>query len=178
MNVKTNLLVVIFIMTPLFFAHSTDTFFHYQAPDIDGRDLPLDQFKGKVVLVVNTASKCGYTYQYTGLEKTYRKYKDQGFVVLGFPSNDFWQELDSNKDIKEFCEGYQISFPLFAEGPVRGSNKQEVFRFLTEQPQLDGEIRWNFEKFLINRKGKLVERYRSGQDPDENPLINRIESLL
>ena len=100
------------------------------------------------------------------------------FLMLGFPSDDFWQELDSNQEIKEFCKGYQISFPLFAEGPVRGSDKQEVFRFLTEQPSHDGEIWWNFEKFLINRDGKLVDRYRSGQDPDEDPLLAQIESLL
>ena len=115
-----------------------------------------------------------------GLEPIYRKYIDREFVVLGFPSNDFWQELDSNEEIEKFCEGYQISFPLFALGPVRGSDKQEVFRFLTSKnnSRLSGEVLWNFEKFLVNRKGKLVERYRSFQDPDENPLIEILESLL
>ena len=99
-------------------------------------------------------------------------------MVLGFPSDDFWQEYNSNEKIKEFCEGFQISFPLFAEGPVRGPEKQEVFRFLTEQSGMDGEIRWNFEKFLIDRDGNLVRRYRSGQNPDEDPILSQIETLL
>ena len=164
----------------VFTATASENLFQLKAPDIDGNQLPLSEFKGQVVLVVNTASKCGFTYQYEGLERIYRKYRDRGFVVLGFPSDDFWQELDSNEEIKEFCGGYQISFPLFAVGPVRGSDKQEVFRFLTSKnnSRLSGEVRWNFEKFLVNREGKLVERYRSGQDPDENPLIERLESLL
>ena len=160
------------------FALASENLFQLQAPDIDGEKLSLRQFEGKVVLVVNTASKCGYTYQYEGLEKVYRQFKDRGFVVLGFPSDDFWQEYNSNEEIKEFCEGYQISFPLFAEGPVRGSDKHEVFRFLTEQSGMDGEIRWNFEKFLLDRVGNLVRRYRSGQDPDEDPLLTEIETLL
>ena len=175
----------IFFCVCLFFfyvctATASENLFQLKAPDIDGNQLPLSEFKGQVVLVVNTASKCGFTYQYEGLERIYRKYRDRGFVVLGFPSDDFWQELDSNEEIKEFCEGYQISFPLFAVGSVRGSDKQEVFRFLTskDNSRLSGEVRWNFEKFLVNREGKLVERYRSGQDPDENPLIERLESLL
>ena len=160
------------------FAPASENLFQFQAPDIDGENLSLRQFDGQVVLIVNTASKCGYTYQYENLEKVYRQFKDRGFVVLGFPSDDFWQEYNSNEEIKEFCEGYQISFPLFAEGPVRGSDKHEIFRFLTEQSGMDGEIRWNFEKFLIDRDGNLVRRYRSGQDPDEDPLLSQIETLL
>ena len=150
----------------------------FSVTDIYGKNFDFNNMKGKKIMVVNTASKCGYTYQYEGLEKVYRQFKARGFVVLGFPSDDFWQEYNSNEEIKEFCEGYQISFPLFAEGPVRGSDKHEVFRFLTEQSGMDGEIRWNFEKFLIDRDGNLVRRYRSGQDPDEDPLLTQIETLL
>ena len=160
------------------YAFASENLFQFQAPDIDGEKLSLRQFEGQVVLIVNTASKCGYTNQYEGLEKVYRQFKDRGFVVLGFPSDDFWQEYNSNEEIKEFCEGYQISFPLFAEGSVRGSDKHEVFRFLTEQSGMDGEIRWNFEKFLLDRDGNLVRRYRSWQDPDEDPLLTQIETLL
>ena len=178
MSKKTLSLIFVLSIIPLMIVFASENLFQFKAPDIDGEELPLSQFRGKVVLVVNTASSCGYTYQYEKLESIYRKYQDRGFVVLGFPSDDFWQELDSNQEIKEFCEGYQISFPLFAEGPVRGSDKQAVFRFLTEQPSHDGEIWWNFEKFLINRDGQLVDRYRSGQDPDEDPLLAQIESLL
>ena len=160
------------------YAFAFENLFHLQAPDIDGEKLSLRQFEGQVVLIVNTASKCGYTYQYEGLEKVYRQFKERGVVVLGFPSDAFWQEYNSNEEIKEFCEGFQISFPLFADGPVRGSEKHEVFRFLTEQSGMDGEIRWNFEKFLLDRDGNLVRRYRSGQDPDEDPLLSQIETLL
>ena len=164
----------------VFTATASENLFQLKAPDIDGNQLPLSEFKGQVVLVVNTASKCGFTYQYVALERIYRKYRNKGFVVLGFPSDDFWQELDSNEEIKEFCEGYQISFPLFAVGPLRGSYKLKVFRFLTSKnnSRLSGEVRWNFEKFLVNREGKLVERYSSFQNPDENPLIEILESLL
>ena len=108
------------------FAPASENLFQFQAPDIDGEKLSLRQFEGQVVLVVNTASKCGYTYQYEGLEKVYRQFKDRGFVVLGFPSDDFWQEYNSNEEIKEFCEGYQISF-LFAEGPVRVPTNMRSF---------------------------------------------------
>ena len=164
----------------VFTAIASENLFQLKAPDIDGNQLPLSEFKGQVVLVVNTASKCGFTYQYEGLERIYRKYRDRGFVVLGFPSDDFWQELDSNEEIKEFCEGYQISFPLFAVGPVRGSDKQEVFRFLTSKnnSRLSGEVRWNFEKFLVSREGKLFKRFRSSLDPNQKEITNAIESLL
>ena len=141
---------------------SASNLFELTAPDFDSSDLPLCEFKGKVVLVVNTASRCGFTPQYEAMEQIFQKYRNQGFVVLGFPSNDFHQELSSNEEIKEFCEGYRISFPLFANSSVVGSNKQPVYEFLTNSsvyPAMRGEVRWNFEKFLIGKDGVPAKRY-------------------
>ena len=153
--------------------------YDYKVDDSQKNPVSLSDYKGKTLLIVNVASRCGLTPQYKGLQELYLKYSNKDFEILAFPCNQFGaQEPGSNEEIKEFCEGYQISFPLFAEGPVRGSDKQEVFRFLTEQSGMDGEIRWNFEKFLLDRDGNLVRRYRSGQDPDEDPLLTQIETLL
>ena len=139
-----------------------------------------EAYSGKVLLVVNTASRCGFTPQYKSLEKVFKKYKEKDFVVLAFPSNDFRQELSSNEEIKEFCEAYQLSFPIFAEGKVKGFGKQDVFKYLTEDSngKSKGEIRWNFEKFLVNRDGKLFKRFRSSLDPNQEQITQAIESLL
>ena len=160
---------------------SAANLFELTAPDIDGSELPLSEFKGKVVLVVNTASRCGFTPQYEAMEEIFQKYRNQGFVVLGFPSNDFYQELSSNEEIKEFCEGYRISFPLFASSSVTGSNKQPVYEFLTNSSAyqaMRGEVRWNFEKFLVDRKGQVIARYPSAVSPNHPQLLNDIEKLL
>ena len=154
--------------------------FELNAKNIDGREVSLSDFKGKVLLVVNTASRCGFTPQYKSLEKIYNQYKERGFVVLAFPSNDFRQELSNNKEIKDFCEVNEISFPIFAKGKVKGFEKQEVFKYLTEDlnGRSRGEIRWNFEKFLVNREGKLFKRFRSSLDPNQKEITKAIESLL
>ena len=154
--------------------------FELHAKNIDGREVSLSDFKGKVLLVVNTASRCGFTPQYKSLEKIYNQYKERGFVVLAFPSNDFRQELSNNKEIKDFCEVNEISFPIFAKGKVKGFEKQEVFKYLTEDlnGRGRGEIRWNFEKFLVNREGKLFKRFRSSLDPNQKEITKAIESLL
>ena len=154
--------------------------FELNVTNVDGEDVPLNNFKGKVLLVVNTASRRGYTKQYKSLERVYKKYKDQGFVVLAFPSNDFNQELSTNKEVKEFCEGYKLTFPIFAKGKVKGVDKQTLFKYLTEDldGKNNGEIRWNFEKFLINRKGELFKRFYSNLDPNQDEVRGAIESLL
>ena len=154
--------------------------YELHAKNIDGREVSLSDFKGKVLLVVNTASRCGFTPQYKSLEKIYNQYKERGFVVLAFPSNDFRQELSNNKEIKDFCEVNEISFPIFAKGKVKGFEKQEVFKYLTEDlnGRSRGEIRWNFEKFLVNREGKLFKRFRSSLDPNQKEITKAIESLL
>jgi glutathione peroxidase len=160
---------------------SAANLFELTTKDIDGSDLPLNEFQGKVVLVVNTASRCGFTPQYKALEEVFQKYHNRGFVVLGFPSNDFYQELSSNEEIKEFCEGYRISFPLFASSSVTGFNKQPVFEFLTNSSSyqaMRGEVRWNFEKFLVDRKGQVIARYPSAVSPNHPQLLDDIEKLL
>ena len=160
---------------------SASNLFKLTAPDIDGSQLPLEKFQGKVIMVVNTASRCGFAPQYKGMEEIYRKYQDQGFVVLGFPSNDFNQEFSSNEKIKEFCEGFSISFPLFASASVKGPKKQPVFNFLTNSSPhkaMQGDVRWNFEKFLVDRQGQVIARYPSAVPPTHPQIINEIKKLL
>lgn len=150
--------------------------------DIDGKEISLSTYKGKVALVVNVASKCGFTSQYEGLEALYRKYKDKGFVVLGFPSNDFMsQEPGTDSDIKTFCQTkYDVTFPLFSKAPVTGENKQPAYKVLTElgAEELQGEIRWNFEKILVDKNGQIVDRWRSITGPSSSKISKKIEEIL
>lgn len=135
--------------------------------DLSGNEISLSEFKGKVVLIVNTASKCGFTGQYKELEELYQEFKDKGFVVLAFPSNDFLgQEPGSNKEIKEFCKTrFNITFPIFSKSPVTGKDKQPTFVWLTNQA--GGGILWNFEKFLIGKEGEFLGRWRSTTTPSK-----------
>jgi glutathione peroxidase len=157
-------------------------FYQISATSIEGEKSDLGQYQGKVVLVVNTASKCGFTLQYSDLQKLYERYKDKGFVVAGFPSNDFAnQEPGSNKKIQEFCRvKFGVSFPMYERGHVRGSEKQPLFKLLTEESgeQFKGEIEWNFEKFLIDRKGTLRARFGSFSNPQSQTVVEKIEALL
>jgi glutathione peroxidase len=151
--------------------------------DIDGKDVELSEFEGKVLLVVNVASKCGFTPQYEGLQELYAKYKDKGFVVLGFPSNDFGrQEPGSNEQIKAFCTTtYGVQFPMFAKIAVKGENKHALYKYLTEKssnPTYGGEITWNFNKFLIGRDGSIIARYESKVEPDDAALMTAIDRAL
>jgi glutathione peroxidase len=131
---------------------------------------------------VNVASRCGFTPQYKDLEALYRKYQDKGFVILGFPSNDFLsQEPGSNEEIKKFCKAkYDVTFPLFEKNPVSGSDKQPLYKFLTEQsgPQSKGEIQWNFTKFLVNRQGQVVARYEPAIKPMSPEVIQKVQETL
>jgi glutathione peroxidase len=151
--------------------------------DINGKKTSLAQFNGQIILIVNTASNCGFTVQYDGLEALYQKYKAQGFVVVGFPSNDFGgQEPGSNQEIKKFCDAktgkYKINFPLMEKTVVQGSQKSELFVRLTSRTNFLGEINWNFEKFLINRSGQLVGRFKSQVLPDSLEIKKAIEAEL
>ena len=172
--------ITIMLLTMLSFSMASGSIFELKATSIDGREVSLSNYEGKVLLVVNTASRCGFTPQYKSLEKIYKKYKERDFVVLAFPSNDFRQELSTDEKIKEFCEAYELSFPIFAKGKVKGFEKQEVFKYLTQDSngRSMGEIRWNFEKFLVSREGKLVKRFRSSEDPNQDEISIAIESLL
>jgi glutathione peroxidase len=161
-----------------------ETVYGFSAPLLDGRTVSLAEFKDRVLLIVNTASKCGYTPQLAGLEQLYRSFKDRGFTVLGFPSNQFGaQEPGTEAEIGEFCEkNYGVSFPLFAKIDVNGSHAHPLYGFLKRsQPGalsflFGGGIQWNFTKFLVDRKGKVVGRYASSTKP--KALAGRIEQLL
>jgi glutathione peroxidase len=157
-------------------------FFSLSANSIDGKPISMSEYKGKVVLIVNTASKCGFTPQYEGLQALYGKYKDQGLVILGFPSNDFlWQEPGSADDIKKFCSlNYGVNFPLFEKNHVKGSKKQPIYKFLTEQSakEFQGEVGWNFEKFLISPQGTVVGRFKSRMKPESDEITKKVTELL
>ena len=159
------------------------TVLDFTMTDIDGKNVKLNKYKGKVVLIVNTASKCGYTPQYEGLEAIYEKYKDQGFYVLGFPANNFGsQEPGSEKEIKEFCESkYKVKFPMFAKISVKGDDQNPLYNFLTSKetnPKFAGDISWNFNKFLVNQKGEVVARFSSKDTPESEVVTQAIEKYL
>ena len=147
---------------------------------ISGHDSTLEAFKGKVVLIVNVASKCGHTPQYAGLEKLYEKYKAKGFVVIGFPANNFGsQEPGTNEEIAKFCSTtYGVTFPMMAKISVKGDDKHPLFVQLTERSSIPGEIKWNFSKFLLDRTGKLAARFPSETEPSDPQLTSKIESLF
>jgi glutathione peroxidase len=143
----------------------------------DEKPQSLCQYSGKVALVVNTASYCGFTPQYKGLEALYAKYKDQGLVVLGFPSNDFAQESGSNKDIADFCENtFGVKFPMFGKSSVRGANANPLFRQLAEKT--GRQPLWNFHKYLIGRDGTILASYTTLTDPTDKTLLRDIEKQL
>jgi glutathione peroxidase len=150
--------------------------------NIDGEPVALSQYAGKVALIVNTASQCGFTPQYEGLEALYQKYKDKGFVVLAFPSNDFGeQEPGTNREIKSFCEKkFRTTFPIFAKDKVVGAEKQAIYQFLvTSQPHgKKEEVSWNFEKFLVNKNGQVVGRFKSRVKPTDGDLDKQIQNLI
>jgi glutathione peroxidase len=157
--------------------------YDFNVKDINGNETVLNDYSGKVILMVNVASKCGYTYQYEGLEKIYEKYKDKGFVILGFPTNNFLgQEPGTNEQIKEFCTlTYGVSFPMFSKISVKGKEKEPLYLFLTDKktnPQFGGEITWNFNKFLIGKNGEIVNRFDTKVNPDDPKIISSIESEL
>ena len=151
--------------------------------DIDGADRSLQEFAGKVLLIVNVASKCGFTPQYKGLEALYSKYKARGFEILAFPSNDFArQEPGSDAEIKSFCTlTYGVTFPKFAKIAVKGKEIHPLYAFLTSKetnPKFHGKIGWNFNKFLIDRKGNIIERFESKNDPMGDRVPRVVEAAL
>lgn len=149
--------------------------------DINGKEVKLSNYKGKVLLIVNVASKCGYTPQYEGLEKIYKQYKNKGFEILAFPCNDFGaQEPGTNEEIKEFCSTkYDVTFQLFDKIKVIGKEKSKLYERLINSKNVEqGDIKWNFEKFLIDKNGEIVARFRSKVKPESEEIINAIEKEL
>ena len=143
--------------------------YNFKATTIDGDEVSLDAYKGKVVVIVNTASKCGFTPQYEGLEKLYEKYKDKGLVILGFPCNQFnSQDPDTDENIMSFCSlNYGVTFPMFSKIEVNGKKQHPLFKFLKEKRSgfISGTIKWNFTKFLVDREGNVVNRFGPSTEP-------------
>nr|WP_246112462.1 glutathione peroxidase [Allorhodopirellula solitaria] len=155
----------------------------FTAKTIDGKSVDLDDYEGKVVLIVNVASRCGYTKQYAGLQDLYEKYKDQGLVILGFPCNEFGrQEPGTNAEIQQFCSAkFGVTFPMMSKVEVNTDDASELYQHLTSEtapPAGTGAIKWNFEKFLIGRDGQLANRFRSATKPSDAEMTTAIEKLL
>lgn len=149
--------------------------------DIDGKDTSLKAYEGKALLIVNVASKCGFTKQYEGLEAVWRKYKDQGLVVLGFPCNDFGsQEPGTNEEIKQFCSSkFGVTFPMFDKLHVKGAEQHPLYTALSgKDAAFPGDVKWNFGKFLVGRDGKLIKRWDSKATPDGEEITKAIEAAL
>ena len=148
---------------------------------LDGKDEDLSAYKGKVVMVVNVASKCGLTPQYKGLQAIYDQYKGQGFEILGFPANDFMgQEPGTDEEIGEFCEiNYGVSFPLFSKISVKGDEMDPLYKEITTMPEpIGGDVLWNFQKYLLNKNGEVVQKIGPRTTPDDPEVTGAIESLL
>jgi glutathione peroxidase len=155
----------------------------FTVKDIDGNDVNLSQYRGKVVMIVNVASKCGNTPQYAALEELYKKYSDQGFVIIGFPANNFaHQEPGSNAEIKEFCTStYQVNFPMMAKISVKGDDQAPLYKFLTDPATagpFKGDIDWNFAKYVVDRNGNIIARFAAKTKPSEPKVVAEIEKAL
>ncbi len=159
-----------------------DSVHEFTVEDITGEDVDLSQYKGKVLLIVNTASKCGFTRQYADLVKLSEAYADKDVVILGFPANNFKnQEPGSNEEIAAFCSSkYGVAFPMFSKVSVKGEDQHELFAYLTtaENPDFKGNIRWNFEKFVVGPDGKVARRFRSMTNPNGGKVRDAIDALL
>lgn len=175
-----SLLAVLAMAIPLFAA---DSVYEFTPKSIEGAAAPLTAYKGKVLLMVNVASKCGYTPQYAGLESLHQRYKDRGLVVMGFPANNFGgQEPGTEAEIKTFCSrNYNVTFPLFSKISVAGDDKHPLYQYLTSKtsnPSTGGDVKWNFTKFLVGKDGKVVARFDSRVAPDAPELTAAIEKAL
>jgi glutathione peroxidase len=164
-------------------ATPTGGIYSYTLKSIDGQPVSLKTYRGKVLMLVNVASKCGYTPQYAGLEALYKKYKDRGLVIVGIPANNFaQQEPGTNAEIKTFCRNkYDVTFPMMAKVSVLGADKAPLYGYLTDKsinPQIGGDIKWNFTKFLFDRNGKPLQRFEPAVTPDSPEVTKAIEAAL
>ena len=176
-------LLLMFSVASLGLSAQSKSIYDFTMKSIDGQPVSLGAYNGKVVLLVNVASKCGYTPQYKGLEAVYEKYKDRGLVIVGIPANNFaQQEPGTNAEIKQFCSNkYNVSFPMMAKVSVLGDDQTPLYSFLTGKdtdPQYAGDIKWNFTKFLFDRNGKPVARFEPAVTPDSPEVAAAIESAL
>lgn len=160
---------------------SQNSFYDFKVKDIDGKDFNFSQLKGHKLMLVNVASKCGYTPQYADLEALYKKYQDKGFIIVAFPANNFLkQEPGTDQEIKEFCSlNYGVTFPVMSKISVKGDDMHPVYHWLTEKVQngvLDSNVKWNFQKYLIDENGNLVKKLNPGIDPMDDEITQWIES--
>jgi glutathione peroxidase len=161
-------------------AQNNTSIYQFKVEDLSGNTFDFASLKGKKILIVNTASKCGYTPQYEQLEAVYNKYKNKNLVIIGFPANNFmWQEPGTNAEIATFCKSkYGVTFPMMAKISVKGKDMHPIYQFLTQKKLngvLDSKVEWNFQKYLINEKGQLEQVYMSGVKPNDEKIINWIE---
>jgi glutathione peroxidase len=178
MNKKFSLVAIVFflLICPVLKAQS---FYDLKSKTIDGKEFAFSELKGKKVLIVNTASKCGNTPQYEDLEKLYKEYKDKNFVILGFPANNFGhQEPGSNSDIKEFCtKNYGVTFPMMEKIDVKGDDMDPVYQWLTQKSKngkMDSSVKWNFQKYMIDESGNLVDIVSASENPNTDKILNWI----
>jgi glutathione peroxidase len=179
---KLSLILMLLIAAGLTAAHAT-SIYDFTMRSIDGESVSLKTYNGKVVLLVNVASRCGFTPQYAGLESLYEKYKDRGLVIVGIPANNFAsQEPGTNEEIKKFCSSkYNVTFPMMSKVSVLGDDETPLYRFLTDKsanPQIGGDIKWNFTKFLFDRHGKPVARFEPNVTPDAPEVQTAVEAAL
>ena len=179
-----NLLIIGVTIIMFFFKSSSHAdyekiFYDFKINSISGDIIDLNDFKGKPVLVVNTASYCGFTKQYNDMQELWERYKDKGLIVLGIPSNSFNQEKKDNSEVKEFCEvNFNINFPLTEITDVKGDNAHEIYKWAKENFGKSAVPKWNFYKILINKEGKIEDTYASLTNPTSKKIINKVESLL
>jgi glutathione peroxidase len=176
-------LFLMLLLLPALALAASKSVYDFTLNSIDGQPSPLSSFKGKVVMLVNVASKCGYTPQYSALESTYEKYKDRGLVIVGIPANNFGaQEPGTNEEIKTFCSRkYNVTFPMMAKVSVKGSDQTPLYQFLTDKtlnPTTGGEIKWNFTKFIFDRDGNAIARFEPEVTPDSPQVTAAIEKAL
>jgi len=177
---KIYLMLMFLVFSGVAVAGAGAPVYDFKLSTIDGDPTTLGAYKGKVLLVVNVASACGFTPQYTALEAVYEKYKDKGLVIVGVPANNFGnQESGTNAEIREFCNAkFHVKFPMMAKVSVKGDDKTPLYQYLTAAPNVSGEIKWNFTKFLIARNGQPIARFEPDVTPDSPQVISAIESAL
>ncbi len=174
---------VLLIIIIMFFSNNSmsqdKSLYDFKIESIEGKEIDLANYINKVFLIVNTASKCGFTPQYAGLQKLYDRYKDEGLVVLGVPSNDFNQELSKDSDVKEFCEiRFGVNFPMTKIQKVKGSDAHPLYQWLNSSVSVIGTPRWNFHKFLVGKDGKVINWFSSMTSPSSEGLVKEIEIAL